>query len=50
MLQKFEDILSLKPTNFFMCNVIKLMVPKAVLGKPNFLLLVIPITFVFYCS
>jgi hypothetical protein len=47
MPQKFEDILSLKPTNFVMCNVIKLTVPKTMLGKANFVLPFIPITLVF---
>jgi len=50
MPQEFEDILSLKPTNAVMCNVIKLMMPKTLLGKANFLLLAILITLVFYCS
>jgi hypothetical protein len=33
-----------------MCNVFKLMVPKTLLGKANFLLLKILITLVFQCS
>jgi hypothetical protein len=50
MPQEFGDILSLKPTNAVMCNVIKLMVPKTLLGKGNFLLLFVLITLVFYRS
>lgn len=50
ILQKFEDKLSLKPTNVVMHNVIKLMVPKTVLSNTKFLLLAILITLVFYYS
>jgi hypothetical protein len=46
MLQKFEDVLSLKPINFVVCNVFKLMVPKTLLGKANFLLLKILINYI----